>query len=456
MSRFENLHFSRTPKILVKPPGPKTLELLRLQEKYESTAVLYPKSFPMALVEGKGSTVLDADGNLYLDFYAGISVLNFGHANPAIVSAAEAQLRRLTHALDFPNPVRLDLMRKIIEIAPGKMRERSRVLFGSPSGADAIEAALKVARHHTKRHAVIAFEGSYHGQTSGAISVSSTKRYRAGLPPLVPETHFLPFPYSYRCPFGDSADTCGLECARYLERVLADPYSGVPDPAAVILEPIQGEGGVVEAPQEFLQEVRRITEERGIPLIVDEIQSGLGRTGRMWSCEDAGITPDLMPIAKSLGGGLPLAACVMQDGYDAWEPGAHVGTFRGNLVAMAAGLAALEFMDREDILGHVRDVGKRLRGRLEEIAEDHPYMGDVRGRGLMLGVEFVKDPRTKEPWNEGVQRLQTECYQRGLLVWKAGHFGNVLRLLPPLVTTREQVDVAADIIDEVAREIAPP
>ncbi|MFA5896210.1 MAG: aspartate aminotransferase family protein [Thermoplasmata archaeon] len=453
MNRFEDLHFPDAPKIVVDPPGPKTKELLQQQERYESAAVLYPKSFPLALVEGRGSTVRDADGNLYLDFFAGISVLNFGHSNPAIIEAAEAQLHRLTHTLDFPHATRLALIRKIIETAPGRLRNASRVLFGSPSGADAVEAALKFARHHTKRHAVVSFEGSYHGQTAAAMAVSSTKRYRAGLPPLVPETHFLPYPYCYRCPFGEEPEGCGLACARHLERVLKDPYSGIPDPAAVILEPIQGEGGIVDAPPDFLREVRRITEEMGIPLIVDEIQSGLGRTGDMYACEEAAITPDLMPIGKSLGGGLPLAACVLREEYDAWEPGAYVGTFRGNLVAMAAGLAALEFMEREDLLSHVKDVGRALKNRLEELAESHAYMGDVRGRGLMLGVEFVKDPRTKEPWKEGVQQIQMECYRRGLLVWKAGHFGNVLRLLPPLVTTRAQVETAGDILEEAARSL---
>lgn len=455
MNRFEDLHFPGAPKIVVDPPGPKTKELLQQQERYESAAVLYPKSFPLALVEGRGSTVRDADGNLYLDFFSGISVLNFGHSNPAIIKAAEAQLHRLTHTLDFPHATRLALIRKIIETAPGHLRNASRVLFGSPSGADAVESALKLARNHTKRYAVISFDGAYHGQTAGALAVSSQRKPKESLPPLVPETHFLPFPYCYRCPFGKDGDTCCLECVRYFERVLNDPYSGVPDPAAVILEPVQGEGGIIDAPAEFLQEVRRITEEKGIPLIDDEIQCGLGRTGEMYACEQAGITPDLMPIAKSIGGGLPLAACVVREDLDAWEPGAHVGTFRGNLVAMAAGLAALEFMEREELLDHVKEIGRFLKTRLEEIAADHDYMGDVRGRGLMLGVELVKDPRTKEPWKEGVQALQQECYRRGLLVWKAGHYGNVLRLLPPLVTTRAQVETAADILQNAARTVRP-
>ena len=206
---------------------------------------------------------------------------------------------------------------------------------------------------------------------------------------------------------------------------------------------------------EFLREVRRITEERGIPLIVDEIQSGLGRTGDLYSCEASGITPDLMPVAKSIGGGLPLAALVLRPDLDAWEPGAHVGTFRGNLVAMAAGLAGLRFLEREKLLDHVKEIGTYLKRRLIEMADAHEYMGDIRGRGLMLGIEFVKDRTSREPWKEGVRELQLECYRRGLLVWKAGHFGNVLRLLPPLVTTREQVEKAADLLEDVARTVRP-
>ena len=290
MTRFGDLHFPGAPRIEVKPPGPKARALLALQEKYESAAVLYPKSLPLALEEAKGSTVRDVDGNLYLDFYAGISVLNFGHSNPAILKAAEAQLRRLTHSLDFPHETRLELIRTLIETAPGRLRNASRVLFGSPSGADAVESALKLARHHRNRYAVISFEGAYHGQTVGALGVGAQTRAKAGLPPLAAETHFAPFPYCYRCPFGkgvDGGNGCCMEPARNLERLLSDPYSGVPEPAAVILEPVQGEGGIVEAPTEFLREVRRITEERGIPLIVDEIQAGLGRTGDLYSCASA-------------------------------------------------------------------------------------------------------------------------------------------------------------------------
>lgn len=455
MSRFEELHFPGAPKIIVEPPGPKAQDLLHQQELYESAAVLYPKSLPLVPEEACGSTLKDVDGNLYLDFFAGISVLNFGHGNAYVLKAMEGQLRRLVHSLDFPTEIRLAMIRKIIETAPGGMRNASRVLFGSPSGADAVESALKIARHHTRRHAVIAFQGSYHGQTAGAMAVGSPRRFKGGLPPLVPETHFLPFPYAYRCPLGAPPDDCSAECIGYFERALKDPYSGIPEPAAVILEPIQGEGGVIEAPSEFLQEVRRITEELGIPLIVDEIQSGLGRTGTMYACEPAGITPDLMPIAKSLGGGLPLAACVLRKDLDAWDAGAHVGTFRGNVVGMAAGVAAFDFMERESLLDHVRTVGQALRRRLDALAEAHPYMGEVRGRGLMLGVEFVKDPDTKEPWKEGVQKFQLECFRRGLLVWKAGHFGNVLRFLPPLITTHEQVERAGDILEAAARALRP-
>src|SRR6266480_1169851 len=458
MSRFEDLHFPDAPRIAVEPPGPKTLALLGLQEKYESAAVLYPKSLPLAIDEGRGSTVKDVDGNLFLDFYAGISVLNLGHSNPAITKAAEAQLRRLTHSLDFPHEVRLQLVRALIDSAPGKLRHKSRVLFGSPSGADAIESALKLARHHRNRYAVISFEGSYHGQSAGAMALGSQVKPKSALPPLAPETHFAPFPYCYRCPFGkgpDRGNDCCMEPARHLERILTDPYSGIPEPAAVVLEPVQGEGGIIEAPLEFLRELRRITEERDIPLIVDEIQAGLGRTGDLYACEAAGITPDLMPIAKSLGGGLPLSALVVRPELDAWEPGAHVGTFRGNLVAMAAGVAALQFMEREKVLAHTRKTGAYLKRRLEELAEAHSYMGDVRGRGLMLGVEFVTDPRTKEPWKEGVVAFQQECFRRGLLVWKAGHFGNVLRLLPPLVTTAEQAEKGADILEDVAKTVRP-
>ena len=450
---FAELSFPEAPKIVVKPPGPKARALLEKQKEVDSRAVYYAIVIPTAWEAGKGATLKDVDGNTYVDFMAGISVLNVGHSNPYVVEAVKRQLDKLTHALDIPTPERIRLIEKLVAIAPAGLKDNSRVLFGGPSGSDAVEGALKIAKFNTKRHAILAFHGAYHGMTSGALSVTSKRSFRTGNLPLLPDIHFAPYAYCYRCAFGKEYPECDMQCTRYVEYLFNDPESGLTDPAAIIVEPIQGEGGFITPPDGYLKELRRICDENKILLIVDEIQSGFGRAGKMFACEYEGITPDIMSIAKAVGGiGIPLAGCVIKKSLDTWEPGAHLGTFRGNVLACVAGYEAIDFTLRKGLIDRSAREGAHMMRRLKDLQQETKTMGEVRGKGLMVAAEFVEDKRTKKPAVELVKKIQLRCLERGVLVWKAGHWPNVIRFLPPLVITRDHIDKGLDVFSEVVKE----
>jgi diaminobutyrate-2-oxoglutarate transaminase len=404
----------------------------------------------VAIEEGRGATMRDADGNTFIDFFGGAGVLNVGHSHPAVARAATEQQEKLVHALDFPTRAKLRLMQKLKGVLPGRLRESARFHFGGPTGSDAIESALKLTRARTGRDAVIAFQGSYHGMTEGALSVTSDTSF--GGPAAAP-VHFMPYPYCYRCPLGLKPDSCGTACASLLDTSLEDPHSGIPKPAAVLIEPIQGEGGTIVPPDGYLSEVRRITLKHEVPLICDEIQTGFARTGKMFACEHDGVTPDVITLSKALGGiGYPLSCIAYDVELDGWKPGAHIGTFRGHQVAMAAGFAAIEFMQEVDLAGHAAVLGELTLDLLREAQETLPCVGDVRGRGLMIGIELVKDRDTREPWPEMAAQIRTECFHKGVIIEVGGHFGNVARFLPPLVITRELLLTGIEIFVESVRQ----
>jgi diaminobutyrate-2-oxoglutarate transaminase len=448
---LQGLHFAPAPSIAGPVPGPRSRELLERQAELESNARSYPRSVPIAIEEGAGATMKDADGNTFLDFFGGAGVLNVGHGNPEVIAAASAQQRKLVHALDFPTATKLDLMGKLKRLLPGRLRDTARFHFGGPTGSDAVESALKLTRAHTGRAAAIAFQGSYHGMTSEALALTSDVDCGG---PISSPVHFMPYPYCYRCPLGLQRESCGMACAKLLESSLQDPHSGIPKPAAVIIEPIQGEGGTIVPPAGYLTEVRRITHEQGVPLIVDEIQSGFGRTGRMFACEHEEIVPDVITMSKALGGaGFPLSCIAYDSELDTWAPGSHIGTFRGHQVAMAAGSAAIDFMQRTDLVTHAANLGELALATLREAGTGMPAIGEVRGRGLMIGIELVSDPTAKTPWPELAASLRRACCERGLIIEVGGHYRNVARFLPPLVITRELLLSGIEIFLTTLREL---
>ncbi len=446
---FEDLHFEPAPALDGEVPGPRSRAMLAEQDELESSARSYPRSVPVAIEEGRGATMRDADGNTFIDFFGGAGVLNVGHSHPAVMRAASEQQQKLVHALDFPTRPKLRLMRKLRSLLPGALRDSARLHFGGPTGSDAIESALKLTRAHTGREAVIAFQGSYHGMTTGALSVTSDVGFGG---PASSPVHFMPYAYCYRCPLGLKPESCDTACAKLLDTSLEDPHSGIPHPAAVLIEPIQGEGGTIVPPDGYLAEVRRITRKHEVPLIVDEIQTGFGRVGTFFACEHDRVTPDVMTLSKALGGiGYPISCIAYDDQLDTWKQGAHIGTFRGHQVAMAAGLAAVEFMQEVDLPAHAMALGELTLGLLREAQDTLPSVGDVRGRGLMIGIELVKDRDTKEPWPQMAAQVRTECFHRGVIIEVGGHFGNVARFLPPLVITRELLLTGIEIFVESVR-----
>ena len=446
---FEELHFHPAPHIEGEVPGPRSQAMLAEQNELESSARSYPRSVPIAIEEGRGATMRDADGNTFVDFFGGAGVLNVGHSHPAALAAAHEQERKLVHALDFPTTPKLRLMRKLRELLPGRLRQSARFHFGGPTGSDAIESALKLTRAHTGREAVIAFQGGYHGMTREALSLTSDTSFGG---PVTTPVHFMPYPYCYRCPLGLKPDSCEMACAKLLETTLSDPHAGVPMPAAVLIEPIQGEGGTIVPPEGYLAEIRRITHAHDVPLICDEIQTGFGRTGKMFASEHDGVTPEAMTLSKALGGiGYPLSCVAYDQSLDTWKQGAHIGTFRGHQVAMAAGLAAIEFMQEVDLAAHAAALGELTLDLLREAQQTLASVGDVRGKGLMIGIELVRDRETKEPWSEMAARVRSECFKRGVVIEVGGHFGNVARFLPPLVITRELMLGGVEIFVESVR-----
>lgn len=448
---FSELSNNEAPLIKTTPPGPKSQEYLDYHFSHEGGVVSYPKGMPMAMKRGRGATVEDVDGNVYIDFFGGAGVMGVGHSHPDVIEAVKKQLDELTHALDFPTPARRDLVGILHELLP---EDLSRVSFGGPTGSDAVESAIKLARYNTDRYPIIAFEGAYHGMTAGALTLCSGAAFKEDFLPLIPEVHFVPYAYCYRCPFGKEAGSCDLECAKFLNHVLEDPHSGVAKPAAIIIEPIQGEGGSVVPPPAYISELRDICDRHDVLMIADEIQSGLCRTGKMFSFEYSDVVPDIVTMSKALGGvGLPISGMAYKEELDTWPPGKHIGTFRGNVTAYVAGAVALNFMVESDLPTHVTKVGGVVLEMLKELEQESAIIGEVRGKGLMLGVELVKDKETKEPAPDFAKQVHAACHKRGLLIEVGGHFFNVARFLPPLVITedlaRKGVEIFADAVKEV-------
>jgi diaminobutyrate-2-oxoglutarate transaminase len=430
------------------------------QKQFESNARTYPRRLPLAIRKAKGLYVTDADGNVYMDCLCGAGTLALGHNHPVTIDAIRSHLDEgyPLHTLDLTTPVKDAFVEELFASLPPQFASRAKIQFCGPTGADGVEAALKLVKTATGRRSILAFQGGYHGQTHGTLALMGNLGPKSPITGLMPDVHFLPYPYAYRCPPNSGAYDVRYG-ADHIEYLLDDPENGIPLPAAMILEVVQGEGGSIPAPDQWLREIRRITRERNIPLILDEVQTGWGRTGKLYAFEHSGIVPEVLVLSKAIGGSLPLSVVVYDKSLDTWQPGAHTGTFRGNQLAMAAGLATLRFLIENDIPAHAERMGLLLRDRLEEIQLTHSFLGDVRGRGLMVGAEVV-DPERTDRWGrpsyDGIRsrRIQQECFKRGLILEVGGRHGSVLRFLPPLIVTEVEVDAIADVVAEACAAVA--
>jgi diaminobutyrate-2-oxoglutarate transaminase len=432
-----------------------TKDLLERQARRESNARSYPRRIPIAIQRAKGIQIVDTDGNEYIDCLSGAGTLALGHNHPVIVEAIQSALASELplHTLDLTTPIKDLFVEELFDSLPPEFARHARIQFCGPSGADATEAAIKLVKTATGHRSFISFHGGYHGMTNGALSLTGNLNAKEAVAGLMPDVHFFPYPYSYRCPFGLGGEL-GVETGiHYIESIINDPESGIVKPAGMILEPVQGEAGVIPASDEWLREIRRITAEHQIPLIIDEIQSGFGRTGKLFAFEHSGIIPDVLLLSKAIGGSLPLSVVLYHEDLDLWKPGAHAGTFRGNQLAMAAGIASLRYIKEHNLMENAQIMGDRLMSSLRQIQKEIPCIGDVRGRGLMIGVEMV-DPNAKAN-KRGIyphsplmaKQLQYECFQRGLIIELGGRYGSVVRFLPPLIVTPEQIDLICEIFE---------
>jgi diaminobutyrate-2-oxoglutarate transaminase len=431
------------------------------QNQTESNARTYPRKFPIAIKKAKGSVVTDVEGNTYLDFLCGAGTLALGHNDSEITQTmidllqSEAPL----HSLDLTTPVKDTFVHTLLSLLPEELRQHGKLQFCSPSGTDAVDAAIKLCKTATGRSSVVAFGGGYHGMGHGALALTGNLNAKNNVNGLMSDVHFFPYPYSYRCPFGLGGEA-GVDAAcAYFERTLKDPESGITRPAAVIIEPIQGEGGVIPAPVKFLQTVRRVTEELDIPMIVDEIQCGVGRSGKFFAFEYADITPDVILTSKAIGGSQPMAVVIYHEKLDAWQPGAHAGTFRGNQIAMAAGTVVMNRVSDPAFLTEVQEKGAYLEKALLKLKQEVSIIGDVRAKGLMLGIEFV-DPKGEKdllgslPCSGDIAtRVQQECFKNRLIMEKGGRHGSVMRCLCALNVTHEEIDTMLKITEQAIRKV---
>ncbi|MGN6390986.1 MAG: acetyl ornithine aminotransferase family protein [Gemmatimonadales bacterium] len=438
------------PRIVVPPPGPRARAVVERDEAWTSTC--YIKEYPLVVARGDGVMVEDVDGNRFLDFMAGIAVSSTGYGHPKVVAAVQEAAARFLHICgsDFYYEGMAALCERLARIAPGQSRKR---VFLTNSGTEATEGAIKLARYATRRTAIIAFRGAFHGRSTGAVSLTSSKaRQHAGFGPLLPDVYHIPFGYRYRCQWCADKAECTRGClVESLERDLfvrqLDPH----DVAAIFVEPIQGEGGYIVPPPGWLRDLRALCDRYGILLVADEVQSGVGRTGKLWACDHENVEPDILLTAKGLGSGMPIGAIVAKDAITTWETGSHGSTFGGNPVCCAAAIATLDLVEG-GLMANAAAMGEQLMAGVQALAARHPCIGDVRGRGLMIGVEFVKDRATREPAPDLVHRLVQESFKRGLLLLGAGR--SALRLAPPLVVGPEDIDTALRMIDERLSAIA--
>jgi 4-aminobutyrate aminotransferase len=432
------------PEIKTTLPGPRTREALALDERLISPS--YTRSYPLVARRGYGAMIEDVDGNVFLDFNAGVAVAALGHAHPEIAEVIYKQAQEFTHisGTDYYYPHQTELAEKLVAITPGDFDKK--VHYGN-SGAEAMEGALKAAVYSTGRQKFIAFRGAFHGRTFGTLSLTASKAaQRRGFGAQVLDVTHIPYANPIRFPLERRAgESVGRRVARYLEQTIFKTTVPPEDCAAIIAEPIQGEGGYVVPDPDFFPELRRICDEHGILLIVDEVQSGVGRTGKMWAIEHTGVVPDMICMAKAIGGGIPLGVLLTRADLMSWHVGAHASTFGGNPVAIVAALKTIELLEK-GVMQNAREIGEHMIDALRRLQQKREMITDVRGRGLMIGCEIARDPASTEPWPELRDRVVTECFHRGLVIQGAGE--SAIRFSPPLIIDREQADFAVETLDQ--------
>lgn len=437
------------PLVRTSLPGPRAAELIRLDSQFVSPS--YTRIYPLVVETAEGLWVNDVDGNRFLDFTSGIAVTATGHCHPEVVEAIRDQAGKLLHmsGTDFYYSPQIALAEKLVELAA--MPGGAKVFYGN-SGAEAIEAAFKLARYHTKREQTLAFFGAFHGRTMGALSLTASKVIqKKNYSPLVPGITHVPYPNCYRCPVGACHPTCGAACVTWIEDPLFRSTIPPEEVAAIFVEPIQGEGGYIVPPPEFHVELARLAEKYGILLVADEIQSGMGRTGKMFAMEHFGVKPDIMALAKGIASGMPLGAMVARAELMDWKAGSHASTFGGNPLSCRAAMATIELLE-EGLIENARVRGEQFMSALVGMQKSIECMGDVRGKGLMIGVELVKDRITKERASQWRDRIVRSAFEKGLLLLGCGE--NTIRFCPALTISSEEVDTGLSIFEETVREIA--
>jgi 4-aminobutyrate aminotransferase len=437
------------PKIVVTPPGPKARELAQRDEKVISQS--FVRFYPLAIQSGKGCIIRDVDGNEYIDLNSGLVCLNVGHSHPKVVDAIKNQLDRFLHysVTDFLYREVVDLAEKLVRITPGKWEKK---VFFSNSGAESIEAGAKLARWHTRKQLYIAFISDFHGRTFGAMSFTASKPVqRRHFFPLIPGVTHVPYAYCYRCPFKLTYPDCHYWCVDFIDEYVLQKYIPPEEVAAFVFEPIQGEGGYVVPPPEYFPKLKKLADKYGILLMDDEVQAGMGRTGKWFAIEHWGVEPDIVCIAKSIAAGLPLGATVAKASLMDWEGGSHASTFGGNPVACAAASAVVDAIQNEEMRENATKQGTHAIKRLEELKEKSEIVGDVRGKGLMIGIELVEDKASKKPASKKAEEVMMRSWKRGVAVITCGK--STIRIAPPLLITRELIDSALDIIEDTIKQV---
>ncbi|HEC78415.1 MAG TPA: acetyl ornithine aminotransferase family protein [candidate division WOR-3 bacterium] len=438
----------KRPKIKTKLPGPKAKDVLRRDSRYVSPS--YTRGYPLVIERGDGVWVTDVDGNLFLDFTSGIGVLASGHGNPLITEVIKKQAEKFIHmsGTDFYYSVQTALAEKLAEIVPGA---KNKKVFFCNSGAEAVECAMKLTRYHTRRPRYVAFTGAFHGRTFGALSLTCSKSIqRKFFAPLLPEVTHIPYAYCFRCPFHSKYPSCNLECVKYIEDVVFKKIIPAEEVAALFLEPIQGEGGYIVPPGGFIPAIRKLCRKYDILLVDDEVQAGMGRTGRMFAIEHFNTKADVYCIAKGIASGLPLGACVANAGIMDWQPGSHGSTFGGNPVSCAAALKTIELLEN-GLIENAHRIGLLAMQRLKELEKRYDFIGEVRGKGLMIGIELVADKDTRTPVTDKRNAVVYEAFKQGLLLLGAGE--SAVRLIPSLVINEDEMQTGLDILEKALKKM---